>query len=219
MRDSRGDHHTQSTKQEREKDMISGVGRGVNNTEKRSTPAIQSHLISSQVSCRPLGQCGLHSGARLPALQLDSLQPPILPPSILSPKLPPSLPRGLALVPGKCYSPREGSWRAQREGTFDSDAQKRSSSCKEYPEAAAVAPGGGGECLRDITLTRILPSNGEPDLATCIPPYPLCWDPRTLDSTPQRTDPQHGSRHDKTHKNGHGRTRDNRHSKLPRASG
>lgn len=45
-----------------------------------------------------------------------------LAPSVLSPILPPSLPRGLALVPGKCCSPRQDSWRAQREGTLDSEA-------------------------------------------------------------------------------------------------
>lgn len=145
MRDSCGDHHTQSTKQEREKDMISGEGRGCEQ-HRKERPRRPFRVISFLLRS-PLAHSGSVDSTLGPGCQPCSwilFNPPILPPSILSPKLPPSLPLGLALVPGKCYSPREGSWRAQREGTFDSDAQKRSSSCKEYPEAAAVAPGGGG---------------------------------------------------------------------------
>lgn len=122
VRDSCGDHHTQSTKQEREKDIISGGGRGYE--QHRKEPPCRPFKLISFLLRSPFAHSGsvdsIPGPAASPAAGFSLT--PYLVPSILSPILPPSLPKGLALVPGKCCSLREDSWRAQREGTLDSDA-------------------------------------------------------------------------------------------------
>lgn len=84
------------------------------------------------------------------------------------------------------------------------------------PEAAAVAPAGGGS--RASLLLHIGSAHPQVRKEPNLPPVSLM--PGTCNpGTPHRKGLTHHRSREKTHRNGHGRTGDSRHSKLPRASG